>query len=79
MAFCVIINKLSDNEKFFFYEYGSTDKKLGKIKICKKTGDTFLIENAEDDATGSKAKRTSWKLMRHWKNVEYPDKTFWAS
>jgi hypothetical protein len=79
MALSIHIHKILENNISACYEYGSTGKKFGKIKICKKTGDTFLIENAEDDATGSKAKVASWALMRHWKKGEYPDKTYWQS
>lgn len=79
MAFSVHINKSHEDNQFVYYKYGSTGMKFGLIKISKSNGDVFLIENAESDESGAQAKRAGWKLMRHWKDGELPDETYWAS
>jgi len=79
MAFSISINKLSDDGKFVLYEYGTTGKKFGKIKINKENGDTLLVEVAESDDSYVKAKRACMKLIKHWRNGEYPEQTYWAS
>jgi hypothetical protein len=79
MAFSIHINKLSDNGKFVFYEYGSTGEKFGKVKIDKSNGDVHILQRAADDKSGNQATRVSWALVKHWVKQEYPDKTSWQS
>ena len=57
MAFSVHIHKLSEDNEFVYYEYGSTGMRPGKLKIAKSNGDVYLIENADSDQSGSQAKR----------------------
>lgn len=78
MAFSIHIKKISEDGKFVYYAYGSTNMKFGHIKIEKANGNTFLIELAEGDE-GAQAKRAGWALMKHWKEGEYPEETHWAS
>ena len=95
MAFCIDIFKFDQKDDFIYYiyqfsipgeEYKSASGKIryklklvtGKLKIDKRNGDVHTIELAEGDK-GLHAQRASWALIKHWKNGEYPDKTFWAS
>lgn len=78
MALSIHINKLSEDNKFVYYEYGSVGRKFGRIKIAKNSGDTILIELAEGDG-GVQARAASHALILHWKKGEYPNETYWAS
>lgn len=79
MAFYIEIKKISEDNFYASYEYSSTENKVGKITIDKKTGDVYFDQLAEDDVTAAKANRAATKLMKHWQKGEYPDKTYWAS
>ncbi|WP_444908174.1 hypothetical protein ACJJIR_09670 [Microbulbifer sp. SSSA008] len=79
MAFSIHVVKFADEGEFVVYEYGSTGKQFGKIKIRKDNGDVLIIEPAEGDEREAQAQRAGFALMKHWRQGEFPDKTYWAS
>ncbi len=79
MAFSIHLNRLTQNDKYALYEYGSTGKNFGKIRIDKANGDIYLLKLAEDDDSEAQAKRAGFALIKHWKKNEFPESAYWAS
>ena len=51
----------------------------GLLKIDKRNGDVYTLELAFGDESGIRAQRASWALIKHWKQGEFPEKSYWAS
>lgn len=79
MAFSIQLKKTSDDGLFVSYEYWTTGRRPGVVKIEKSTGSVYIVEQAEGDEGEAQAKRAGFALMKHWKNGEYPEKAHWAS
>lgn len=79
MALFIKINKVEENSMEAIYTFCTDCGNSGKVSIHKSTGEPFIIEEPEWDKESTLAIRVGIKLIKHWRNGEYPDITCWAS
>ncbi|QGQ22348.1 hypothetical protein F1728_06530 [Gimesia benthica] len=79
MAIYVTIYKISESDSFAIYEYGPNEDCVGQIQINKGTGEIEILSNVPSDDKMTSALCAKRKLYLHWKNKEFPDKTFYAA
>ena len=81
------IEKVSETETIARYKFNDdfannvlkfTDG-FGIIEINKLTGNCDIVKPMHGDYSGKSAFYAGRKLVSHWKNGEFPDKTCWAS
>ena len=77
--FYVTIYKIADTDSFAVYEYGPNEDCVGQIQINKETGDIEILSNVPGDEKMTSALCAKRKLYLHWKNKEFPDKTYYAA
>ena len=79
MAFCILINKVSETADEAVYDFWEDETDVGCLKLDKSVGK--IIELRRLRAANSEAvfTRASWKVLQHFLANEFPDKTCWAS
>ena len=79
MALCITITKLEESSLFADYTFADPETEVGVLRLNKSTGDVDLLQAASNDTSGIRFRSAATKLMLHWRDGEFPDKTFWAS
>jgi hypothetical protein len=79
MALYIVIRKTMDHPASAEYTFGTSEDRLGQLKIDKATGDVVLVEPAPGDDEGALYQRVMYKVKKHWATGELPEVTCWAS
>ena len=79
MAFYITINKVAETSETVTYEYFDEEAGKGQLKINRATGDVAEVFAAPGDASGRRFQRAAMKVIKHWKEGEFPEETCWAS
>jgi len=80
MAFYIDINKITENNQFADYQFISQpDKKRGKLRLNKKTGQVRLLKTVNSIPKDNISQRAAVKLIKHWREGHLPNSTCWVS
>lgn len=79
MAFFIYIDKISETVDEVVYEYSDVQARKGRLRLDKATGDVIEVVAAPGDDQRRRFQRATIKVLQHWRNGEFPDKTCWAS
>ena len=79
MAVYVGIRKVEETDDDATYEYGPDDDRVGRIKVLKQSGDMEVLSEVPGDEKGTFSMRAGRKLLLHWREGEFPEKTCFAS
>lgn len=79
MAFYIDIEKISETVDETIYEFSDTQAGKGQLRIDKASGNVTEVIPAPGDSQGHRFQRAAVKVLRHWKDGQFPNKTCWAS
>ncbi len=79
MAVFLEIAKVKEAEEEVWYQFLTTDGRLGELSISRGTGEVSLIQPMPGDEQRKLYARAARKVTMHWRSGELPDKTCWAS
>ncbi len=79
MAIYIEIEKLKERENTVQYKFSLLNECSGILSINKDSGDVTLIEPLPNKHGENHFARAAYKVKKHWKEGNLPDKTCWAS
>lgn len=79
MAFYIEIEKIEQTKFFVRYKYYTSPENVGVLELDLKKEKIIEIDAAPEDKNGLLFQRASMQIFKHWKNGEFPEKTYWAS
>jgi len=79
MAVYVEIRKERESDKGFIYNYAASDGSVGRLEVSTSDGSSEPVELASGDPEGRLYALAAYKLLKHYRDGEFPDETCWAS
>jgi hypothetical protein len=79
MAIYITIRKVADSPDSAEYTYGTSEDRVGRLRLNKSTGDVSIIQPALGDDQSRLYLRAAHKIKKHWSRGETPEITCWAS
>ena len=79
MALYIDLDKIEHTQKYVRYKYYNSPENVGIIELNFTTEKFNEIQAAPNDPKGILFDRAAMKIVKHWKEGNFPDKTCWAS